>query len=342
VNTNTVYGAPLPLFSVTYTGLVNDDIPEDLDTPVAFNTAATIASNVGAYAIEPYGAADSNYTIQFVNGFLEVGRANSAAQLISSLNPALPGQQVTFTVTAHPVPPSVATPLGLVSFKIGTLTEDVPLTDGVATFSTSALSVGAHVVEVEYPGHTNWLGITNRLVPDQVVNTPPVVTTDTLERRPPGGAKVLISTLLTNDFDADGDVIEFLSFDLASTNGGTITREGDWIYYAAPAGLTNGDSFTYTITDGRGQPVVGVVNVRINSDPVPPPNLTIASLGNSSYRIRFGGVVVGATYRLEWSTLHPPAWEILGNITIEDVGSAEIVDTPPAGTPRRFYRCVSP
>jgi hypothetical protein len=341
VNTNTVYGAPLPLFSATYTGLVNDDIPENLDTPVAFNTMATLASNVGTYVIEPYGATDSNYTIQFVNGILEVGQANSAAQLISSLNPALPGQQVTFTVTAHPVPPSVATPSGVVSFKIGTLTEDVPLTDGVATFSTSALSVGAHVVEVEYPGNTNWLRTTNRLVPNQLVNTPPVATADTVERRLPNGAKVLISALLANDFDSDGDAIEFLSFAPVSANGGTITREGNWIYYAAPAGFTNDDSFTYTITDGRGQSVVGIVNVRINSDPAPPPNLAIASLGNGSYRIRFDGVA-GVSYRIEWSTLNPATWETLGNITIEDVGSAEIVDAPPVGTPRRFYRCVSP
>jgi len=45
-----------------------------------------------------------------------------------------------------------------------------PLVNGVATFSTSTLSVGSHVVEVEYAGNTNWFGATNRLSPDQLVS----------------------------------------------------------------------------------------------------------------------------------------------------------------------------
>jgi hypothetical protein len=337
-----VYGAPVPSLTATYVGFVNNDSAASLDTPAALSTTASVESPVGTYPVTASGASDSNYDITFAEGTLTITAASTIGAVTSSSNPALPSEPIAFTFIASPVAPSVATPQGEVRFKIDGASTPVPLVNGIAMLTTSTLPVGTHVVEVEYPGDTNWFGTTNRLVPDQLVNTPPVATADTLERRLPNGAKVLISTLLTNDFDADGDVIEFLSFAPATTNGGTITREGDWIFYAAPAGLTNGDSFTYTITDGRGQPVVGVVNIRINSDPLPPPNLTIATLGNGSYRIRFGGAAAGATYRLEWSSLNPPNWETLGTVTADEVGRAEVVDTPSDGTARRFYRCVSP
>jgi hypothetical protein len=341
VNTNKVYGAPLPLFAVIYGGFVNGDIPENLDTPVAFTTAATISSDVGAYVIEPAGATDLNYAIQFVTGTLEVSRATSTATLTSSSNPALPGQQVTFTFTAGPIAPSVATPTGMALFKIGATAAQVPLVDGVATFSSSTLAIGAHTVEVECAGNANWIGITNRLTPDQLINTPPIATTDQIERRLPNGAEVLLSTLLSNDTDADGDTIAFVFFSATSANGGAVTRQGDWIRYSAPAGFTNDDSFTYTISDGRGQLVVGVVNIRVNSDPVRSPNLTITPLANGSYRIRFDGIA-GVIYRIEHSPLNPAVWQTLGNATANAVGSFEIVDTPPAGSPQRFYRSVHP
>ncbi len=33
-----------------------------------------------------------------------------------------------------------------------------PLVNGIATVSTSTLSAGSHVVEVEYAGTANWIG----------------------------------------------------------------------------------------------------------------------------------------------------------------------------------------
>jgi hypothetical protein len=90
----------------------------------------------------------------------------------SSSNPAVPGQQVTFTFTASPAPPSSAIPTGNVLVKVDGESTAVPLVNGVATFSTSTLSIGSHVVEAEYAGNANWIGTTNRLSPDQLVNVP--------------------------------------------------------------------------------------------------------------------------------------------------------------------------
>jgi hypothetical protein len=172
-NTNNLYGAPLPAFAASYGGFVNGDTPAALDTPVAFTTSATSGSDVGSYSIQPTGAADSNYTIAFVNGTLTVTPAGTLGVVTSSSNPALPGEQLTFMFTATPVAPSTATPAGGVLVKVDGASTSAPLVNGVATFSTSTLSVGAHVVEVEYAGNANWIGTTNRLSPDQLVSTVP-------------------------------------------------------------------------------------------------------------------------------------------------------------------------
>jgi len=171
---------------------------------------------------------------------------------------------------------------------------------------------------------------------------PPVAATDTIERWPTNSVKVSITTLLANDSDADGDPVTFTAFSAASSQGGVITRAGDWLFYAPPAEFTGADTFTYTVSDGRGAPVSGLVNVAIKVDLLPSPNLTITDLGNGSYRIRFDGIA-DRTYRIEYTeSLSPALWNLLGSATADGAGLFEYIDTPPGGTPTRFYRSVWP
>ena len=173
-------------------------------------------------------------------------------------------------------------------------------------------------------------------------NRPPTAGADTIRRYPFSGVKVAVSTLLANDVDPDSDVITFLTANPLSTNGGTITQTQSWIWYMPPAGFTNNDVFTYTITDNRSSSVTGYVNVTVFSDPLPSPNLSISNLGNNSYKIRFDGIP-DVAYRIEYSEdLEIPNWSYLGTVTANDVGAFEIVDTLPPGTPQRFYRSVYP
>jgi glucose/arabinose dehydrogenase/mono/diheme cytochrome c family protein len=181
--------------------------------------------------------------------------------------------------------------------------------------------------------------ITNDLVG---ANSPPVASTDTIHRYQFSGTRVLISTLLANDSDANGDTLSFVSVASMSTNGAGVSRDGEWIYYTPASGFTNDDAFTYQMTDNRSQPVTGTVNVMVTSDEVPSPNLTVTDLGNGSYRIRFDGIP-DLTYRIEYTqTLNPPQWQTLGSRTADANGMFEIVDTPPSGFGQRFYRSVYP
>jgi len=181
--------------------------------------------------------------------------------------------------------------------------------------------------------------VTNDLVG---ANSPPVANTDTIHRYALGGTRVLISALLANDSDANGDALSFVSMASMSTNGAGVSRDGEWIYYTPPSGFTNDDAFTYQITDNRSAPVIGTVNVLVTSDPVPSPNLSVTDLGNGSYRIRFDGIP-DLTYRIEYTpALNPPQWQMLGSGTADATGMFEMIDTPPPGFGQRFYRSVYP
>jgi subtilisin-like proprotein convertase family protein len=336
-----IYGAPLPAFQATFNGFVNGDTPASLDSPVALATAATQNSDVGAYPITAAGAADANYAISFAAGQLTITRASATSTLTTSANPSQPGQPVSFTFVATPVAPSAATPAGAVLFRIGATSTSVPLVSGRAVLNTSSLAAGAHVVVAEFASTPNFVGTTNRLSPDQLVNTPPIAATDEVPRFLPNGVKVRLSTLLRNDSDADGHTISFVSFSPTTAAGGTVTQDVEWLHYTAPAGFTNDDSFTYTINDGVGQPVTGLVNIRI-TEHGRSPNLKITAVGDGSFNIRFDGVP-NVEYRVEYS--EGPSgntWQTLGSRTADDTGLFEMVDRPPAGSSMRMYRSVNP
>jgi hypothetical protein len=71
-----IYGAALPALTATYTGFVNGDTTNNLQTPVNLQTTATAASPVGNYPITANGATSTTYTITFVPGTLTVTQAS--------------------------------------------------------------------------------------------------------------------------------------------------------------------------------------------------------------------------------------------------------------------------
>jgi streptogramin lyase len=72
-------------------------------------------------------------------------------------SPSFPGQTVSFTATVTPVRPDAVTPTGTVTFAVdGTAQASVPLVNGQATFSTSTLAVGSHVISAAYNGDGNF------------------------------------------------------------------------------------------------------------------------------------------------------------------------------------------
>jgi hypothetical protein len=82
----TVLGAPLPPLTVSYSGFVYTDNAGTLTTPPVVTTTARDTSTLGTFAIAAAGAADVNYTIQYVAGVLTVETAGGPSLLVRDVN----------------------------------------------------------------------------------------------------------------------------------------------------------------------------------------------------------------------------------------------------------------
>jgi outer membrane protein OmpA-like peptidoglycan-associated protein len=98
-----------------------------------------------------------------------------------------------------------------------------------------------------------------------------VFVTVTFDNQPPVANDVMASTqrtqpvdidVMENDFDPDGDTIEISDF--GQPANGVVTRSGDILRYQPDQLFYGDDSFTYTISDGRGGEASATVFVTVN------------------------------------------------------------------------------
>jgi hypothetical protein len=341
-STNMVYGAPLPAFTALYSGFTNGDTPASLSSPPALTTVATAASPPGNYPIHVSSAASTNYLIRFLDGTLTIQPAATTGLLSSSTNPALPGQPVSFTMALGALPPGQGTPTGAVQFRIDNtnVLAPVALSGGVANSTISNLAHGLHTVAAEYAGDGGFTGITNLLVPDQLINTPPIAGPVRVQRDPPTGVKVSVATLLSNATDADGDPLAFTGESSTSANGGIVASDAGWICYTPAPGFTNTDTFTYAVSDGWAAPISGLVIVIVRTNTDPSPNLTITGLGGGVFSI-LGDGIPDRTYRIQSADAAVTTnWQTLGTAPADPYGLFHFYDTN--GLPLRFYRSLYP
>jgi hypothetical protein len=162
-------GAGTPTGTVTFLdGASNIGTGTLNGSGVATFTTSTLA--VGSHTITASYATDGNFNSS--SGPLSgnpqvVSTGTSTTAVISSINPSVFGQTVTFTAT---VSPSTAT--GTVTFKDGVTTlGSMSLTSGSASFAISALAVGNHTITAVYGGDGSFSGSTGSLTGNpQVVN----------------------------------------------------------------------------------------------------------------------------------------------------------------------------
>ena len=156
---------------------------------------------------------------------------------------------------------------------------------------------------------------------------------------------ILISDLLTNATDPDGDVLSLLSVGPASTNGAAITSDSTSVYYVPALPDANlDDGFEYTVTDPHGATATGLVLISVLPPPViPPPTVTgIASLADGSVQLNLLGVS-NQLYCVQAATnMTPPVyWETLSTNSADSSGLLQYSDSGATNYPARFYRfCV--
>ncbi len=179
-------------------------------------------------------------------------------------------------------------------------------------------------------------------VTDVAENAAPMAAADTLDRADTTRtAKVLLSALLGNDSDADGDSLTVIAVGDAQPPGATVIVAGAFALYTAPTTTSGHGSFTYTLSDGPGgHTVTGLVTVNETSPAsTSGPNHAVIAVVGDDIVVTFLGVP-GRTYRVQFREL-PGDWQDATPAihTAAPNGVFTHTDANP-NSPMRLYRAV--
>jgi hypothetical protein len=161
--------------------------------PVTSGTAvyssATLAQGTHSIGISYSG--DTNFLSVSTTATITM-LGSTSITVASSLNPALPAQAVTFTAAVTP-----ATATGTVQFYDGaTLLATSTLTNGLAAFSSSALSPGSHSITANYGGSASYAA-SNSSALSEVIKTGTTVTVSSSLNPAAAGSAVTFTALVS-------------------------------------------------------------------------------------------------------------------------------------------------
>lgn len=155
-----VRGAPAPTGTVTFFADGSALGSGSLDSS---GSASLVVSSLvpGSHNITAQYNGDGNYLISNISAALSqvVGQSPDTIQLVSSANPAYPGESITFQATvASTIAGDILIPTGDVTFSDGgkALGSAALNANGVATFQTSSLSTAKHSITAQYAGGSNF------------------------------------------------------------------------------------------------------------------------------------------------------------------------------------------
>jgi hypothetical protein len=203
--------------------------------------AHTITANYVGNA--SYGASTSSALTETIGASTAVA---TTATVTSSLNPAVAGQAVTFTVT---ITSGAGTPTGSVTFLDGTTTlGTVTLASGAATYQTSSLTAGAHSITATYAGNATFLASTSPAITENISSASAAATaaTVTSSLNPANsGQAVTFTATITSSGGTPTGTVTFLD---GATQLGTGTLSSGVATYQTSS-LTSG---THNITASYG------------------------------------------------------------------------------------------
>ena len=155
-NTSQPFGTT-PSLSASYIGLVNGDTAASLTTPAVLSTTATGTSLPGTYPITVSGASSADYSITYKSGTFTVQQSSTFSSLEGPILRSSVTSPVTFTVDVSSSSEGSIPLTGVVAFyDQAQMIGAVPVVNGIATLSTSALAEGDYMVYAVYQGDTNY------------------------------------------------------------------------------------------------------------------------------------------------------------------------------------------
>jgi flagellar hook assembly protein FlgD len=166
----------------TPTGTVTFSIDGTTQSPITVNfgqaTFSTATLDAGRHEIAMLFNGDSNFTSSSLDPAFTVIQANTVTTITASSTSSAYGQPVTFTAAVGAVAPGAGTPTGTVTFSIdGTAQTPIPVSNGLATFTTSTLAAGNHSVTAVYSGDSNFNGSSSAALSHTVNQTKAATTT---------------------------------------------------------------------------------------------------------------------------------------------------------------------
>jgi CSLREA domain-containing protein len=319
--TVTTTGFPAPALSETGT------LPSGVGFTDNGNGTATLSGppgpgTVGNYPITITAAngIGSNATQDFT---LTVSKAATTTALVSASNPSVLGQSVTFTATVTTTAPSAGIPTGTVTFldgasSIGTGTLNG---SGVATLTTSALSIGTHSLTAQYGGDTNFLTSTSSAV-SQVVNQAGTTTALVSALNPSVfGQSVTFTATVVVTAPGTGAPAGTVTFFDGATNLGIASLNGSGVATLTTAALTGGTHSLTAVYSGDASfngstsaPLSQVVN----------PAGTTITLAFTMSIFRFG---LPVTFTATVTAIAPGGGTPTGSVTFRD--GATVLGTVP-------------
>jgi hypothetical protein len=206
-------------------------------------TFSTSSLPVGIDAITAVYNGDLNFAGS-TSSPLDESVGGTTTQVVSSANPSVYGQIVTFTATVAPVV-GTNTPGGTVSFDDGTnMLGTATLSGGSATFSTSALSLGGHSITVSYSGDSSDAASTSNTL-SQTVNQDATSTGLSSSQNPSVyGQSVTFTATVTAASPGSGTPSGIVTFMDGTTTLGTGSLSGGIATYSTSSLALNGHSIT--------------------------------------------------------------------------------------------------
>jgi len=190
-------------------------------------TFTTSALSLGTHFITASYAGDINNTASTSSALTQtVNQSATTTYVYSSANPSPSGQPVTFTATVYTSSYGAIPDGETVTFLEGNTTIGTGNTTGsVATFTTSALSLGTHSISASYAGDTDYLASTSGTVLQTVHQS----TTTTISSSPSSstyGQPITFTATVSpsNGTIPDGETVTFL--DGYTTIGAGTTATG--------------------------------------------------------------------------------------------------------------------
>jgi len=163
-----------PSLSASYIGLVNGNTAASLTAPAVLSTTATGASLPGTYPITVAGARSPDYSITYKSGTYTVLQAPTSSSLEGPILRSTVTSPVSFTVDVSASSLGSVPLTGLVLFyDQAQMIGAVPVVNGIATLTTSALAVGNYIIYAMYQGDTNYAPSSTGTIVEMVMSTAP-------------------------------------------------------------------------------------------------------------------------------------------------------------------------